>query len=306
MLVPGYGTHTVNIVRLWRARAGRRSFDLARFGAGHYAEAVEEVVRSENISKVLYPDDSTPTGRELRLKQQYFMVSCSLRDIIRRFRFRNTDWDAFPDKVVIQLNDTHPVLAVTELMRLLVDEHGLDWEHAWSITHRTFAYTCHTLLPEALETWPVTMFAHLLPRHMEIVYSLNQLLLDDVRRTYPGDEGRAARMSLIEEGPEPRIRMANLAVVGAFAVNGVAELHSKLLAETTLKDFAQLWPDKFRNVTNGVTPRRFIRLANPRLSALITSRLGSEHWLTDTDLLRELEPLATTQPSGPAGAAPNG
>jgi starch phosphorylase len=292
MLVPGYGTHTVNIVRLWRARAGRRSFDLARFGAGHYAEAVEEVVRSENISKVLYPDDSTPTGRELRLKQQYFMVSCSLRDIIRRFHFRNTDWDAFPDKVVIQLNDTHPVLAVTELMRLLVDEHGLDWEHAWSITHRTFAYTCHTLLPEALETWPVTMFAHLLPRHMEIVYSINQLFLDDVRRTYPGDEGRAARMSLIEEGSEPRIRMANLAVVGSFAVNGVAELHSKLLAETTLKDFAQLWPDKFRNVTNGVTPRRFIRLANPRLSALITSRLGSERWLTDTDLLRELEPLA--------------
>jgi glycogen phosphorylase len=292
MLVPGYGTETVNIVRLWRARAGRRSFDLARFGAGRYAEAVEEVVRSENISKVLYPDDSTPGGRELRLKQQYFMVACSLRDIIRRFHFRNTDWDAFPDKVVIQLNDTHPVLAVTELMRLLVDEHGLDWEHAWSITQRTFAYTCHTLLPEALETWPVDLFSRLLPRHMEIIYALNQVFLNEVRAHHPGDDARVGRMSLIEEGPQRRVRMANLAVVGSFAVNGVAELHSKLLAETTLKDFADLWPDKFRNVTNGVTPRRFMRLANPRLSALITSRLGSERWLTDTDLLHELEPLA--------------
>jgi starch phosphorylase len=292
MLVPGYGTETVNIVRLWRARAGRRSFDLARFGAGRYAEAVEEVVRSENISKVLYPDDSTPGGRELRLKQQYFMVACSLRDIIRRFHFRNTEWDAFPDKVVIQLNDTHPVLAVTELMRLLVDEHGLDWEHAWSITQRTFAYTCHTLLPEALETWPVEMFSRLLPRHMEIIYALNQVFLNEVRAHRPGDDGLLGRMSLIEEGPQRRVRMANLAVVGSFAVNGVAELHSKLLTETTLKDFADLWPDKFRNVTNGVTPRRFMRLANPRLSALITSRLGSERWLTDTDRLRELEPLA--------------
>jgi starch phosphorylase len=291
MLVPGYGTQTVNIIRLWRARAGIRSFDLARFGAGRYAEAVEEVVRSENISKVLYPDDSTPSGRELRLKQQYFMVSCSLRDIIRRFHFRNNDWDAFPEKVVIQLNDTHPVLAVTELMRLLVDEHGLDWEHAWSITQRTFAYTCHTLLPEALETWQVHMFARLLPRHMEIIYALNQIFLDDVRCIYPGDDARVSRLSLIEEGPEPRVRMANLAVLGSFAVNGVAELHSKLLAETTLKDFADLWPEKFRNVTNGVTPRRFIRLANPRLSALVTSRLGGEKWLTDTGELRDLESL---------------
>jgi starch phosphorylase len=292
MLVPGFATQTVNIVRLWRARAGIRSFDLARFGAGHYAEAVEEVVRSENISKVLYPDDSTPVGRELRLKQQYFMVSCSLRDIIRRFYFRNTDWDTFAEKVVIQLNDTHPVLAITELMRLLVDEQGLDWEHAWSITRRTFAYTCHTLLPEALETWPVELFSRLLPRHMEIVYALNHFFLEEIRRARPGDDDLLARMSLIEEGPEPRIRMANLAVLGSSAVNGVAELHSKLLRETTLKDFAELWPDKFRNVTNGVTPRRFVRLANPRLSALITSRLGSERWLTDTDLLRQLESLA--------------
>jgi glycogen phosphorylase len=292
MLVPGYGTETVNIIRLWHARASRRSFDLARFGAGQYAEAVEDIVRSENISKVLYPDDSTQAGRELRLKQQYFLVSCSLRDIIRRFQFRNSDWDTFADKVVIQLNDTHPVLAVTELMRLLVDEHALDWEHAWSITQRSFAYTCHTLLPEALETWPVAMFGRLLPRHMEIVYTLNHGFLQEVRDRFPADEARVGRMSLIEEGPEPRVRMANLAVLGSFAVNGVAGLHSRLLAETTLKDFAQLWPDKFRNVTNGVTPRRFLRLANPRLSALISSRLGGQGWLRDTDLLRGLEPLA--------------
>jgi starch phosphorylase len=292
ILVPGYGTSTVNIIRLWRARASRRSFDLARFEAGQYAEAVEDIVRSENISKVLYPDDSTSTGRELRLKQQYFMVSCSLRDIIRRFRFRNSDWDDFPDKVVIQLNDTHPVLAITELMRLLVDEHGLEWEHAWSITRHTFAYTCHTLLPEALETWPVWMFQRLLPRHMEIVYALNHAFLKEVRSRYPGDDGKIARMSLIEEGGEPRVRMANLAVVGTFAVNGVAELHSKLLAETTLRDFAELWPEKFHNVTNGVTPRRFVRMANPRLSALISARLGGDSWLTDLERLRDLDPLA--------------
>jgi starch phosphorylase len=292
MLVPGYGTETVNIIRLWHARASKRSFDLARFEAGQYAEAVDSIVRSENISKVLYPDDSTPPGRELRLKQQYFLVSCSLRDIIRRFRFRNSDWDAFPEKCVIQLNDTHPVLAVTELMRLLVDEHDLEWERAWSIVQRTFAYTCHTLLPEALETWPVWLFQRLLPRHMEIVYTLNDRFLKGVREQYADDPARLARLSLIEEGPEARVRMANLAVVGSFAVNGVAELHSQLLAETTLRDFAELMPSKFHNVTNGVTPRRFVRLANPRLSALISARLGGEDWLRDLDALRGLEPLA--------------
>ncbi len=274
MLVPGYDTETVNIVRLWHARASRESFDLGLFDAGRSAEAVENQVRSENISKVLYPNDSTEFGRELRLKQQYMLVSCSLRDIIRRFRFRNSDWDSFPDKVVIQLNDTHPALAVAELQRLLVDEHGLDWDHAWSITCRTFAYTCHTLLPEALETWPIWMFERLLPRHMEIVYAINQRFLDEVRGRYPGDPARNARMSLIQEDPERRVRMANLAVVGSFAVNGVAELQSRLLAETTLRDFAELWPEKFRNVTNGVTPRRFLRLANPRLSALVTRQVG--------------------------------
>ena len=292
MLVPGYGTETVNILRLWRARAGHESFDLGLFNAGRYAEAVEAQMRSENLTKVLYPSDSTPAGRELRLKQQYFLVSCSLRDIIRRFRFRNSDWEAFPDKVVIQLNDTHPVLAIPELMRLLVDENGVGWEQAWSITRRTFAYTCHTLLPEALETWPVPMFGRLLPRHLQIIYALNHLFLQDVRARYPGDDERIARMSLIQEDPERRVRMANLAVVGSFAVNGVAELQSRLLAQTTLRDFADLWPGKFLNVTNGVSSRRFLRLANPRLSGLITARLGDQRWLTDLDRLAELEAFA--------------
>jgi glycogen phosphorylase len=292
MLVPGYGTQTVNIIRLWQARAGRESLDLALFNAGLYAEAVEARMRSENLSKVLYPSDATPAGRELRLKQQYFLVSCSLRDIIRRFRFRNQDWEAFPDQVVIQLNDTHPVLAIPELMHLLVDENEIGWEQAWSITRRTFAYTCHTLLPEALETWPVEMFERLLPRHLEIIYALNQFFLEDVRTRYPGDDERIARMSLIQEEPERRVRMANLAVVGTFAVNGVAGLQSRLLAQTTLRDFANLWPEKFLNQTNGVSPRRFLLLANPRLSGLITARLGDERWLTELDRLSELEAAA--------------
>jgi len=292
MLVPGYGTETVNIIRLWQARAARESFDLDLFNAGRYAEAVEARMRSEHLTKVLYPSDSTPAGRELRLKQQYFLVCCSLRDIIRRFRFRNSDWEAFPGKVVIQLNDTHPVLAIPELMRLLVDENGVGWEQAWSITRRTFAYTCHTLLPEALETWAVPIFERLLPRHMEIIYALNHSFLNDVRARYPGDGGRIARVSLIQEVPERRVRMANLAALGSFAVNGVAGLQSRLLAQTTLRDLADLWPGKFLNETNGVSPRRFLRLANPRLSALITARLGSEQWLTDLDRLQELEAFA--------------
>jgi starch phosphorylase len=292
MLVPGYGTQTVNIVRLWQARASRESFDLSRFGAGQYKEAVEDIVRAENISKVLYPDDSTEQGRELRLKQQYFLVACSLRDIIRRYRLRNSGWDAFPAKVVIQLNDTHPVMAVTELMRLLVDEHRVDWDLAWSITRRTFNYTCHTLLPEALETWPVTLLERLLPRHMEIIYAINYFFLQEVEATYPGDAGRVRRLSIIQEEPERRVRMAHLAVVASSAVNGVAELHTRLLQATTLRDFAELWPQKFHNVTNGVTPRRFVRLANPRLSQLVTERLGDDGWLTDLDRLEGLVPAA--------------
>ncbi|GAA2619808.1 glycogen/starch/alpha-glucan phosphorylase [Dactylosporangium fulvum] len=288
MLVPGFGTQTVNMIRLWRARASRESFDLSRFSAGQYKEAVEDIVRAENISKVLYPDDSTEQGRELRLKQQYFLVACSLRDIIRRYRLRNTGWDGFPAKVVIQLNDTHPVMAITELMRLLVDVYRVDWDLAWSITRRTFNYTCHTLLPEALETWPVALLERLLPRHMEIIYSINHFFLQEVAATYPGDVDKLRRLSIIEEGSERRVRMAHLAVVGSTAVNGVAELHTRLLTATTLRDFAELWPYKFHNVTNGVTPRRFIRLANPRLSALITDRLGDEGWLTDLERLERL------------------
>ncbi|BAL91877.1 putative glycogen phosphorylase [Actinoplanes missouriensis 431] len=292
MLVPGYGTDTVNIVRLWRARGSEASFDLSRFSAGQYAEAVQEAVRAENISKVLYPDDSTELGRELRLKQQYFLVSCSLRDIIRRFRLRNEGWDDFPEKTVIQLNDTHPTIAIPELMRLLVDEYELDWDRAWSITRRTFAYTCHTLLPEALETWPVHVFERLLPRHLEIIYLINMLFLREVEERFPGDVARVSRMSIIGEHPERRVRMANLAVVGTEAVNGVAELHSKLLRETVLNDFADLWPAKFQNVTNGISPRRFVKLANPRLSDLITEGLGDDGWLMDLERLAELGSLA--------------
>ncbi|MCY1140947.1 glycogen/starch/alpha-glucan phosphorylase [Actinoplanes sp. Pm04-4] len=292
LLVPGYGTETVNIVRLWRARATESSFDLRRFSAGQYAEAVEQAVRAENISKVLYPDDSTESGRELRLKQQYFLVSCSLRDIIRRFRFRNEGWDGFAGKTVIQLNDTHPTLAIPELMRLLVDEEKLDWDQAWSIVRQTFAYTCHTLLPEALETWPVDMLGRLLPRHLEIIYQINEGLLGEVRSRFPDDIDRVRRMSLIQEEPERRVRMANLAVTGTFAVNGVAELHSELLTSTTFHDFATLWPDRFTNVTNGVSPRRFVKLANPGLSTLISSGLGSDDWLRDLSLLEGLVPLA--------------
>ncbi len=289
VLVPGYGTGTVNIIRLWRAAASHESFDFDLFDRGLYAEAVEERVRCENLTKVLYPNDSTAAGRELRFKQQYFLVACSLRDIIRRFRFRNTGWEAFPDKVAIQLNDTHPVLAIPELLRILVDEEGVAWDRAWSIARRTFAYTCHTLLPEALETWPVEMFGRILPRHLEIVYELNHRFLEEVRAQHPGDDERVRRLSVIDEDGGRKVRMAHLAVIGSSKVNGVAALHSRLLAERTLRDFAALTPEKFTNVTNGVTPRRFLRLANPRLSALLTRRLGDEGWLTDLERLQGLE-----------------
>jgi starch phosphorylase len=289
-LVPGHGTNTVNILRLWRARA-TEEFDFELFDVGDYARAVEQKVHSENISKVLYPNDVMPQGKELRLKQQYFFVACSLSDIIRRFRLKNEDWGQFPQKVAIQLNDTHPVVAIPELMRILMDVHHLGWDQAWNITRNTFAYTCHTLLPEALEKWPVDLFGNLLPRHLEIVYEINRRFLDEVRQRFPGDEGRVARMSLIEEGPVRQVRMAHLATVGSFAANGVAELQSRLLRERTLRDFAEMWPERFQNKTNGVTPRRFIRLANPRLSELITSKIGGG-WLNDLDQLQRLEPFA--------------
>ncbi|MBK8049133.1 MAG: glycogen/starch/alpha-glucan phosphorylase [Anaerolineales bacterium] len=286
-LAPGYKTETVNILRLWRARAAEE-FDFQMFDTGNFARAVEQKIYSENISKVLYPNDFTPQGRELRLRQQYFFVACSLRDVIRRFELRNSDWSTFPDKVAIQLNDTHPVIAIPELMRILTDEVGLSWDSAWKITQGTFAYTCHTLLPEALEKWSVGLFEYLLPRHLEIIYEVNHRFLDEVRAHFPGDTARIARMSLIEEGSVRQVRMAHLASVGSHAINGVAELHSQLLREQTLVDFAQLYPQRFENKTNGVSPRRFMELANPKLSNLITSRIG-EGWLNHMDRLRELE-----------------
>lgn len=287
LLVPGYATGTVNMLRLWRARASRR-FDFQVFDTGDYSRAVEEKALSESISKVLYPNDSTLQGRELRLKQQYFFVACSLHDIIRRYHLRNPDWADFSNKVVMQLNDTHPVIAIPELMRLLMDDYGLGWDEAWQTTRNSFAYTCHTLLPEALEQWPVALFGRLLPRHLEIVYEINRRFLEEVRHHFPGDEARIARMSIIDENEGRRVRMAHLAAVGSFAINGVAALHSQLLKERTLRDFAELWPKKFHNKTNGITPRRFMKLANPALADLITSKLGNG-WLTDLDRLRELE-----------------
>ncbi len=286
-LVPGYKTTTVNILRLWRARA-TEEFDFQLFDTGDYARAVEKKVYSENISKVLYPNDVTWEGKQLRLQQQYFFVACSLQDIIRRFRLLNDDWDQFPNKVAIQLNDTHPVIAIPELMRVLLDEEQLGWDKSWKIAKQTFAYTCHTLLPEALEKWPLDLIGGLLPRHLEIIYEINRRFLEDVQARFPDDLDRLRRMSIIEEGSPRQVRMAHLASVGSFAINGVAELHSRLLRERTLRDFADLWPEKFQNKTNGVTPRRFMRLANPRLSELITSKIG-DGWLNDLDSLKQLE-----------------
>jgi starch phosphorylase len=288
-MVPGYGTDAVNTLRLWRARSSQE-FDLQTFNAGDYIRAVHEKTLSENITKVLYPEDSTPQGRLLRLQQQYFFVACSLWDLLRALP-NGFDLRHLPDRAVIQLNDAHPTLAIAELMRLLVDVHSLPWDTAWDVTRRTFAYTNHTLLPEALEKWPVTLLEQLLPRHLQIIYDINQHFLDAVRRQFPGDHARARRLSLIEETPEKQVRMAHLAAVGSFRVNGVAALQSRLLREHVLRDFAELWPEKFTNVTNGVTPRRFMRLANPPLAALITETIGAG-WLNDLEQLRRLEPLA--------------
>ena len=290
MLVPGYETGSVNLLRLWRARASQE-LNLQLFDVGDYTRAAEQKTYSENITKVLYPNDTTLQGRELRLKQQYFFVCCSLQDIIHRFLTFYAGWHEFPDKNVIQLNDTHPVVAIPELMRVLLDDYRLSWEKAWSITHQSFAYTCHTLMPEALEKWPVSLFERVLPRHLEIIYEINQRFLNEVRQRFPNDEDRVRRMSLIEEAPERMVRMAYLAVVGSFSVNGVAELHSRLLRENVLRDFYDLWPERFNNKTNGVTPRRFMRLANPRLSEFITARIGAG-WLNDLQRLQELEPYA--------------
>ncbi len=285
--MPGYGTTTVNFLRLWRARA-TREFDFRLFDVGDYASAVEHKVKSETISKVLYPNDNTPQGRELRLRQQYFFVACSLRDILARFHRCGNTIEALTRKVVIQLNDTHPVIGIPEMMRLLMDEYGLEWHQAWEMTRQVFAYTCHTLMPEALEKWPLHLFERLLPRHTEIIHEINRRFLAEVSARFPNDFERLSRLSLLEEGQERQVRMAHLAVVGSFSVNGVAELHSELLKERVFRDFYELWPERFGNVTNGVTPRRFVRLANPRLSSLVTERIG-DGWLRDLEQFSKLE-----------------
>lgn len=288
-MVPGYDSGTVNTLRLWSAKAPH-GFDLKIFNTGDYDAAVRAQNEAENISKVLYPEDSTPQGKRLRLQQQYFFVACSLRDMIDLLP-RDSPLESLPSRVIFQLNDTHPVIAIPELMRLLIDDRGVDWETAWQITQQCFAYTCHTLLPEALEVWPVSLLESLLPRHMELIYQINDWFLGELREAYPGDEWRIRRMSIIQEHPERSVRMAYLATVAGSKVNGVAELQSKLLREKVLRDFAEFYPQKFTNVTNGVTPRRFMKLANPRLSDLITEHIG-DGWVNDLTKLAELEPLA--------------
>jgi starch phosphorylase len=287
--IAGYATNTTSFLRLWSAVADEE-FDLDAFQVGEYWRAVDQKIRSENLTKVLYPNDSSPAGKQLRLEQQYFFVSCALQDCIRLLLQRATIRE-FADKFAVQLNDTHPALAVPELMRLLVDDHDLGWDDAWDLVRRSFAYTNHTLLPEALETWPLPLMARLLPRHLEIIYEINKRFLDEVRIKFPGDDARLRRMSLIGEDGERSVRMAHLATVASHHINGVAALHSRLLTQTVLRDFAELWPERFTNVTNGVTPRRFIGLANPRLAELITDAIGPG-WLRDLDRLIDLEPFA--------------
>jgi glycogen phosphorylase len=289
--VVGHGARCVNTLRLWAA-AAPESFDFAEFSHGDFVGAVIENVEAESLTRVLYPDDSTEAGRTLRFLQQYFMVSCSLQDILARFHKANGPrWSALPDHVAIQLNDTHPALAVAELMRILLDQAQLAWDEAWDLTVRTLAYTNHTLLPEALEKWPVRLFELLVPRHLEIIYEINRRFLADVGRRYPGDADRRRRMSLIEERPARTVCMAHLAVVGTHSTNGVAEIHSGLLRSRVLKDFAEMFPERFNNKTNGVTPRRWLLMANPSLAGLITEAIG-DGWVTDLAQLRALEPLA--------------
>ncbi len=288
--IPGFRTNTVNNMRLWAAKA-TRDFDLQYFNEGNYIKAVEDKNISEDISKVLYPDDTTMMGRELRLKQQYFFVSASLQDILFRYLKHHHNFDGLSDKVAIQLNDTHPVLAIPELMRILVDIHKLEWTHAWDITVRTFAYTNHTLLPEALETWSVSLVEKMLPRHLQIIYEINQRFLNEIIHRHPGDVDLLRRMSIIDEGGERRIRMAHLAVVGSNKVNGVAALHTELMKGTIFSDFHSFYPEKIVNKTNGVTPRRWLNHCNPLLSQLITTKIGND-WITDLDKLKELVPAA--------------
>ena len=288
--VPGYDTATVNNMRLWSAKA-TRDFNLKYFNEGNYIKAVEEKNESENLSKVLYPDDTTQMGRELRLKQQYFLVCASLQDILRRFLKYHTKIEELPDKVAIQLNDTHPSIAIAELMRILIDLHHLEWDRAWDIARRTFSYTNHTLMPEALETWPVKLFEEILPRHLQLIYEINQRFLDDVRRRNPGDADLVRRMSIVDETGVRRLRMAHLAIIGSHRVNGVSQIHTDLMKKTIFADFERCFPGRILNITNGVTPRRWLNAANPALASLITSRIG-KGWLSDLAEIGKLAPLA--------------
>src|SRR5215510_8823661 len=288
--VVGYGGKTINTLRLWAA-AAPDYFDFQEFGTGDFVGALGGTLEAESLTRVLYPDDSTMAGQELRFVQEYFLVACSLADLVRRFLRHNTDWEKLPEKAAIQLNDTHPSMAVAELMRILLDEAHLGWDQAWDLTRKALAYTNHTLLPEALEKWPVAWFEILLPRQLEIIYEVNRRLLDEVRVRFPGDGGRVERISLIEEKPSRKIRMANLAIVGSHSTNGVAAVHSKLLRTTTVKDLAEMFPERFSNKTNGVTPRRWILEANPALSSAITEAIG-DRWITDLGQLSHLKLLA--------------
>jgi starch phosphorylase len=288
--VVGYGGKTINTLRLWAA-AAPDYFDFQEFGSGDFIGALGETLEAESLTRVLYPDDSTTIGRQLRFVQEYFLVACSVADIVRRFRRLHNDWDRLPEKVAIQMNDTHPAIAVAELMRVLLDDAHLGWDDAWSLTRRTLAYTNHTLLPEALEKWPVEGFEVLVPRQLEIIYEINRRLLEDVRERFPRDERRVERMSLVEDGAERKIRMANLAIVGSHSTNGVAAVHSKLLRTSTVKDLADLFPERFNNKTNGVTPRRWLLQANPGLASAITEVIGNG-WITDLRELSKLKPLA--------------
>jgi starch phosphorylase len=288
--VVGYGGKTINTLRLWAAEA-HDYFNFQEFSGGDFVGALVETLGAQSLTRVLYPDDTTSMGQGLRFVQEYFLVACSLADLVRRFRQANNDWNVLPEKVAIQLNDTHPTMAVPELMRILLDEVQLPWEQAWDLTQRTLGYTNHTLLPEALEKWPVAWFEQLLPRQLEIIYEINRRLLDEVRTRFPGDEGKVERISLIEEGQNRRVRMANLAIVGSHSTNGVAEIHSRLLRTMTVKDLAEFYPERFNNKTNGVTPRRWLLMANPLLAETITEAIG-DGWMTDLSQLRTLQPLA--------------
>jgi len=288
--VVGYGGKTVNTLRLWAAGAPE-VFNFQKFSHGEFVSALAAELAAESLTRVLYPDDSTSMGQALRFVQEYFLVACSLADLIRRFRASNADWNLLPEKAAIQLNDTHPSLAVAELMRILLDEAEIGWDQAWDLTRRTLAYTNHTLLPEALEKWPLAWFQILLPRQLEIILEINRRLLEEVRGRFPGDEGRVERVSLVEEEGERKIRMANLAIVGSHSTNGVAAIHSDLLRRVTVKDLAELYPERFSNKTNGVTPRRWLLLCNPELARCITDAIG-EGWIRDLAELEKLKPLA--------------